>query len=763
MSRTASNKSKRCKNGKRSLLNRHSTNYYRRRYANRRNHGICIRNATNLRLLGDELNFLCDRTVEFIESGETYDIIAMELAEQSVYFERVLKYHRGRRNIQLPEFVKPGFPSVLEFIRKGVTEINSENVYSIFIAAGFLLIPKLKEQCANLLKEIVTTDFSTAIDIWLNYKSFYWPELGNMAYQVILENFEDIWHTLDFEKLSANDIRQILHEDTLNCKNEKNIFHAVIQWISGDFETRIQYMLELLLCIRIGMLSSVDLDDIKKHDLIQIIPEYLELLNQWPTCLTDTNNRIVNAYGQRFITPRLPHKIVMVFGGWRDNEGPTAAVQVYNPTAKTWTLWKENNDGIQLTMNNNPWQRFILHSPTTRSNRIEQTQPQSTTTTTTSTQDTTVSIINNSTSYLSLDEMNSDRNPTELSTDNHDTMIMNNTTPHTTNLISEIPKRVFAGCVLVGTRVYVIGGYDGNFSLKSTLCYDFEVESGWYEVSCMYEKRYYVSVTYANDYIYALGGHNGEYEGRLNSAERYLLKENLWQTISSMNCIRSDAAAGELNTKIYIFGGYDGRAYLDSMEYYEPCTNQWTLINHRMNSPKSGASLIQYNHCLYIIGGNNGNHLLKTIEKYNSDENKWEIIGEMNRSRSNPSTTIIDNEIFILGGWSDESEDDILDSVECFNVINCQCHIMPSLLFPVSATCACTLNGCDLVKKYIQPSMELSTCLLDPPFGTFLLQPLTSSHRNSLSTSSRNSVYENEYVTSMYLTDQHDSNDQQTD
>ncbi|CAH8595433.1 unnamed protein product [Schistosoma guineensis] len=95
-----------------------------------------------------------------------------------------------------------------------------------------------------------------------------------------------------------------------------------------------------------------------------------------------------------------------------------------------------------------------------------------------------------------------------------------------------------------------------------------------YEASCMYENHYYVSVTYAHGYIYAIGGHNGEYGGRLDSAERYIVDENLWQTISSINHIRSDGSAGELHRKIYVIGGFDGRYYYDSVEYYEPLTDQ---------------------------------------------------------------------------------------------------------------------------------------------------------------------------------------------
>nr|VZI48967.1 unnamed protein product [Spirometra erinaceieuropaei] len=76
----------------------------------------------------------------------------------------------------------------------------------------------------------------------------------------------------------------------------------------------------------------------------------------------------------------------------------------------------------------------------------------------------------------------------------------------------------------------------------------------------MYEKRYYVSVAYASRYIYALGGHNGENQGRLDTAERYNLDENLWQPIASMNRVRSDAAAAELKNRVYVAGGFEGRS-----------------------------------------------------------------------------------------------------------------------------------------------------------------------------------------------------------
>nr|CAH8861589.1 unnamed protein product [Trichobilharzia regenti] len=724
----------------------------------RRNSSVPFHNGRihgmNPNSMDSDTDFLCDRAVEFMESGDIHSIVAVELAEQSMYFERLLRYHHGRGNIRLPEFLNPGFPSVLEYIRKGTTEINRENVYHIFIAADFLLVPKLKQECANLLKEIAS-DSSTAISLWLTCRSLYWPEVGMMAFQKILENFENVWQSTDFQNLDAVDVREILHEDGLNCKREKNVFDAIMRWVSENFKTRIHYTLELLLCIRIGMLSTAELDYIKNHDLVRVIPEYFDILNQWPNCLTLTSNPIIAAYGQRFITPRLPHEVVMVFGGWCDGEGPRAAAQVYNPKANTWTLWTEAGQQAQPLANE--WLSLLQGSMTMTTAAATMTTP--TTTTPAAIADTseitrlqnavnTVNTINQIRSTLPSDGMmTSEEQKENLLLFPHNSLI----TENSGSLIGEIPRRVYAGCVLIDKRVYLVGGFDGSSALKSTLCYDFEIDSGWYEISCMYEKRYYVSVAYADNHIYALGGHNGENQGRLDSAERYTLHENLWQTIASMNRVRSDAAAAELGGKVYVAGGFEGRRYHDSAEYYDPQTNQWTLVS-RMNSPRGGISLAQHNSYLYAIGGNDGNSRLRTIERYDPIESRWEIVGQMNRRKSNLSSTVVNDEIYILGGWSDEPEAGILDLVECFDTVSRECRVVRPLTFPASATCACTLKDRNLVKKYIRP--------LPIPSTHFSGQPIPSDQNLPVNTTAP-TFHENNYGTTNFFTGQRNTNNRQ--
>ncbi|KAH8857678.1 Kelch-like protein 10, partial [Schistosoma japonicum] len=660
-----------------SALNQQLNSSSKQRYSNKRTHHHHHHNDKYLlQSIHNDLDYLCDRNVEFLESGLIYPIITIEFIEHSEYFQCLLKYHKHNENIHLPEFLQSTFYSIIQYIHYGNINININNIYSLYIATDYLLMPKLHNECMQQLKKQLinkTINYSIIINLWFNCQLFYYPKLYKIINEIFLQNFELLQNAIDYKKFTFKQILQILHDDKLNCQYEFNVFNVVLQWIHVNIKQYNQYtLIQLLCCIRLGMLTMNELEQIKQHELIQMIPEYKNILNEWPKCLLLTNNSIINVYGQEFITPRLPHEVIIVFGGWCNGEGPKAAVQVYNPKTNLWTLWTE--EGRQIQTSSNELMSLLQNSQVNHKQLFN--------------------VTDNCKSSLPLDEFSSDRSTSDLSTDN------TIKSKQSSSLIGKIPKRVYAGCVLVGTCIYIIGGFDGNQALKSTMCYNLEEDSGWYEISCMYEKRYYVSVANINETIYAMGGHNGEIQGRLNSAEKYDIHENLWQTIASMNYKRSDASAIEFYGKIYIVGGFDGRFYHDSGEYYEPITNQWTLIS-RMNSPRGGVSLIQHHNYLYAIGGNNGNNRLKTIEQYNVIHDNWKIIGEMKRCKSNASCTIINDVIYIIGGWSDEQEIGILDLVECYNVIKHECYIVQSLVFPASATCACTLKGCDLVRKYI--------------------------------------------------------------
>uniref|UniRef100_A0AAZ1XVV0 BACK domain-containing protein n=1 Tax=Oreochromis aureus TaxID=47969 RepID=A0AAZ1XVV0_OREAU len=62
-----------------------------------------------------------------------------------------------------------------------------------------------------------------------------------------------------------------------------------------------------------------------------------------------------------------------------------------------------------------------------------------------------------------------------------------------------------------------------------------------------------------------------------------------------------------LLSKIYICGGFNGNECLQTAEYYNPETNQWTMISP-MNSRRSGIGVIAYADHVFAVGGFDGNN-----------------------------------------------------------------------------------------------------------------------------------------------------------
>ena len=61
----------------------------------------------------------------------------------------------------------------------------------------------------------------------------------------------------------------------------------------------------------------------------------------------------------------------------------------------------------------------------------------------------------------------------------------------------------------------------------------------------MYHQRCYVAVTVLEELLYACGGYDGR--TRMQSVERYDPETNQWSLMADMHCRRSDAGAEALN------------------------------------------------------------------------------------------------------------------------------------------------------------------------------------------------------------------------
>lgn len=115
---------------------------------------------------------------------------------------------------------------------------------------------------------------------------------------------------------------------------------------------------------------------------------------------------------------------------------------------------------------------------------------------------------------------------------------------------------------------------------------------------------------------------------------------------------RSDASAASMAGKVYIVGGFNGNEVLGSAEIYDPVTNQWTLIPN-MTRPRSGVQLVPFEErYLFAIGGNDGTTRQTSMERYDPKAKKWTVMAPMSIPRSNFSSVVLENLIYVIGGFN---------------------------------------------------------------------------------------------------------------
>uniref|UniRef100_G1LET7 BTB domain-containing protein n=1 Tax=Ailuropoda melanoleuca TaxID=9646 RepID=G1LET7_AILME len=124
----------------------------------------------------------------------------------------------------------------------------------------------------------------------------------------------------------------------------------------------------------------------------------------------------------------------------------------------------------------------------------------------------------------------------------------------------------------------------------------------------------FLGVTVLEGPIYAVGGHDGW--SYLNTVERWDPQSQQWTFVASMSIARSTVGVAALNGKLYSVGGRDGSSCLSSMEYYDPHTNKWNMCAP-MCKRRGGVGVATCDGFLYAVGGHDApasNHCSRLLD-----------------------------------------------------------------------------------------------------------------------------------------------------
>lgn len=204
----------------------------------------------------------------------------------------------------------------------------------------------------------------------------------------------------------------------------------------------------------------------------------------------------------------------------------------------------------------------------------------------------------------------------------------------------EARRSTLGACVLDGL-IYAIGGFDGTIGLQSAEVYN-PITRSWRSIASMSTRRSSVAVAALNGLLYAVGGYDGASRQCLSSVECYSPELNKWTNIGNMSQRRSGAGVCILDGKLYAIGGHDGPAVRKSVECYDPETQVWTQCAD-MFIARRNAGVVAKDHLLYVIGGEDGQSNLSSVEVYDPKVNRWSILTQgMQLRRSYAGVAIVD-------------------------------------------------------------------------------------------------------------------------
>lgn len=79
----------------------------------------------------------------------------------------------------------------------------------------------------------------------------------------------------------------------------------------------------------------------------------------------------------------------------------------------------------------------------------------------------------------------------------------------------------------------------------------------------------------------------------------YFSDTNTWSSVASLSNKRDAVAACLFGDKIVAVGGFDGSHYLQTVEQYDPITNEWSSLKSLITG-RAGACIIAVSNNIYV-------------------------------------------------------------------------------------------------------------------------------------------------------------------
>jgi hypothetical protein len=136
--------------------------------------------------------------------------------------------------------------------------------------------------------------------------------------------------------------------------------------------------------------------------------------------------------------------------------------------------------------------------------------------------------------------------------------------------------------------------------------------------------------------------------------EVYDPRSNIWAQRASMPIAISAYALATFEGRLFVFGGWDGHSYLNTVNIYDPRSDKWSA-GTAMPTPRAFAGAAATSGHIYVVGGFAGTEALAVNEEYlpeNEGKNvdPWQTRAPPPEGRYRMGIATVAEIIYVVGG-----------------------------------------------------------------------------------------------------------------
>lgn len=199
----------------------------------------------------------CD--VKIIIGVNVFNCHMVVLKSYSAYFKHLDDHCRDDQDsIELPEKeVSPyAFQTIYSWMLDDQATVGRTKFAEVLKAACFLRVDSMKNQYFCCIDNITLFNERFAFSLFLEAKRSDFPLIKKVMLRRISKVFLSVVASREFVELSFEEVRELLKSNYLAVNSELDILQATIRWLQHDWNQRRNFTMDLLKCVRFGLIPS---------------------------------------------------------------------------------------------------------------------------------------------------------------------------------------------------------------------------------------------------------------------------------------------------------------------------------------------------------------------------------------------------------------------------------------------------------------------------------------------------------------------------